>query len=129
MFNRSLTILAPERHTTEYVTRQVHEHRAPTDDSVKLLREMEDKAREQIVKAVHVGDHAFDCVVHHMRHHEDMSTELAAILSVNGRKMTVRHRARPFESDPQKIVTDLRDKIAIEIANEILAPALRDLKL
>jgi len=33
------------------VTTTVHEHRAPTDDSVKLLREMETKAEEQIRKA------------------------------------------------------------------------------
>ena len=28
-----------------------HEHRAPTDDSVKLLREMEEKARDQVVES------------------------------------------------------------------------------
>jgi len=43
-------------HTTNYVPTgpshvDVHEHRAPTDDSVKLLREMEEKSRKQIVGA------------------------------------------------------------------------------
>ncbi len=43
-------------HTTKYVPTgpsrvDVHEHRAPTDDSVKLLREMEEKSRDQIVGA------------------------------------------------------------------------------
>ena len=42
MFDR--TVIVPGRTQTEYVTREVHEHRAPTDASVKLLREMEQKA-------------------------------------------------------------------------------------
>ena len=45
-------ILAPGRTRTEYVTREVHEHRAPTDESVKLLREMEQKARDQVIEAI-----------------------------------------------------------------------------
>lgn len=40
-----------------------HEHRAPTDESVKLLREMEAKAREQIIKAHELKDNNFEAKI------------------------------------------------------------------
>lgn len=43
MFDRAV-IIAPGRTETQYVTREVHEHRAPTDESIKILRDMEAKA-------------------------------------------------------------------------------------
>ena len=51
-----------ERTRTEYVTRNVNvtEHRAPTDESVKLLREMEAKAEAEVIKAVAVGNQSFE---------------------------------------------------------------------
>ena len=51
---------------TEYVDRHVTvtEKRAPTDESVKLLREMEAKAEAEVVKAVSVSNSTFECVIH-----------------------------------------------------------------
>lgn len=42
------------RETTRLVPyeKTVHEHRAPTDESIKLLREMEEKSRKQIACAL-----------------------------------------------------------------------------
>jgi len=54
---------------TQYVTREVNvtEKRAPTDESVKLLREMEDKARDQFILQVHLphGPVPLSAVVQH----------------------------------------------------------------
>ncbi len=43
---------------------EVHEHRAPTDDSVRLLREMEQRVRDEVVKTTIVRDTDFECVVY-----------------------------------------------------------------
>jgi hypothetical protein len=37
-----------------YVTRTVHEHKAPTDDSLKLLKEMQEKALHSIIDSFKV---------------------------------------------------------------------------
>ncbi len=126
MFDRTLTFVAPERHTTEEVTKQVHHHRAPTDASVKLLREMETKAKEQIIEAIHVGDTTFECVVHTMRFPEDQSTLYRAVYSLNGKKMTSDYRDQNWRIDKDKneAVIKLRDEMAKDIATAVLMPAL-----
>lgn len=37
---------------TEYVTQHVHEHRAPTDDSIRLAAEYEEKAWKKVTRRV-----------------------------------------------------------------------------
>ena len=125
MFN---TVLVAPATRTEYVTREVHEHRAPTDASVKLLTEMEDRARDRVIEAVHVGDMTFECVIHTMKHYIDQSIEVMAVFSMNGRKMTVSHREQEWRTDKQAMMQALRDKMAAEIAITILLPALSKLQ-
>src|SRR6185369_4164674 len=117
MFDR-VTVVAG-RPRTEYVTREVHEHRAPTDDSVKLLREMEAKAREQVIQAVHVGDTTFECVCHMQKNHTDGSTTLMAIFSLNGKKMTAEFNEQEWRSDKFKMVEGLRAAVADKISREV----------
>lgn len=127
MFDR--TIFAPEvSNVTESVTKHVHEHRAPTDESVRLLSEMETAARDKIVEAVHVGDTTFECVVHTERQFVDNSTRLIAIFSLNGKKLTVEHVDQGTEYDPRKALVALRDAVAVKIATEILIPALKNME-
>lgn len=128
MFNRALIVATPVQHTTEYVTREVHEHRAPTDESVKLLREMEAKAREQVIEAIHVGDTTFECVIHTHRTFEDESTTYRAIYSLNGKKMTTDYRDQGYKQDKREAITKLRDEMAKDIATQVLIPALSRLR-
>lgn len=120
MFDR--IVLAPGRTRTEYVTREVHEHRAPTDKSVELLMEMEKAAKDKIVEAVHVKSNDFECVVHQCRHFEDMSHELVAVMVLNGKKITVSERGH---DSVENIALALRDKLAREIASRALGDAFR----
>ena len=122
MFNR--TFILPTHNRTEYVTREVHEHRAPTDDSVKLLREMEAKAQEQIIEAVHVGDTTFECVLHQCRQPLDDSRKWLAVFSLNGKKLTAEFEWRDWQIKRQDAALGLLDAIAKTIANEVLTSAL-----
>lgn len=111
---------------TEYVTREVHEHRAPTDQSVALLREMESAAKDEVIKAIHVGNTVFDCVVHTWRDDLSDSTKYRAIFSLNGKKLSAdaempRGRHRPVK--PTDEFELLREAVAREIAAEVLNDA------
>lgn len=126
MFRRpNVLVVAPQRSHTEYVTREVHEHRAPTDESVRLLREMEGKAKDQIIEAIHVGDTVFECVIHTMRMPESGATKLAAVFSLNGKKMTAEYTEHDFRFNKANSAVRLRDAVAQKIATEILIPAFQ----
>lgn len=123
MFNRRPTIIQvnqPQR--AEYVTREVHEHRAPTDQSVALLKEMEKAAAAKLISAVHVGDTAFECIIHKFRDNLSDRTVVCAVFSLNGKKMKAEHSYRPQDpSDDVKAATGLRDEVAKIIATEMIA--------
>lgn len=123
MFNKTLIIAGRTR--TEYVTREVHEHRAPTDESVKLLKEMEEKAADKIVDSVRVGNTTFECVVHTFKDYINDTTELKAIFSLNGKRMTASHTLRNLDKREDQGWIALRDKIAQEIATTVLVEALK----
>ena len=127
MFNRTVVVANPKPQT-EYVTRTVHEHRAPTDDSVKLLREMEARARDQVIEAIHVGDTTFECVVHTQQHLADSAVEHTAVFSLNGKKLTASYREYTERYDQVTALVGLRDAIAKEIAEAVLIPSLRQMR-
>lgn len=125
MFRRQPIILREQR--TEYVTRNVNvtEKRAPTDESVRLLREMEDAAEKEIIKAVRVGDTMIECVVHQNFSVIDDLIELRAVFSLNGIQKTAKHavNAHKAEDDPQIVWDGLRNEVAKIIASEMIADA------
>lgn len=130
MFNRTLAVIAPERHVTEHV-HVTHRH-APTHESVRLLTEMEQAARDKIEASIKVGDTAFECVVHVLFDHASGDRIFKAVFSLGGVKMRVEHRVNAYrDADVGKDdgIIGLRDMMAREIASAILdraaVPALR----
>lgn len=130
MRNRDIVIIEPRPvHLTNEVTKHIHEHRAPTDDSVRLLAEMEAKARDKIIEAIQVGDTTFQCVVHVQTRFDNDDVHLMAVFSLNGKNLTAEHVTRRIDFDRKKAFTALRDAIAIKIASEILTTALTRLDM
>ena len=111
MFDR--TIILPRPHT-EYVTRNVNvtEHRAPTDESVRLLSEMEGTARKRIIERYvsEAGENTLGAV-ETWESCDDMRRYVA--FTLNGRKVHVR-------VDPKRDVHAMVDELAREIAVEIV---------
>lgn len=117
-----VVVTTPTR--TEYVTREVHEHRASTDASVALLKEMEDAARAKVDDAIHVSNTAFECVVQIEKDAMNDCTWLRAVFKLNGQTETAKHSFRPREpGDELTAVNALRDQIAKVIASKMLASA------
>lgn len=127
---RPSVIVVPGLERVEYVTRkvEVHEHRAPTDKSVALLKEMEAAAERRIVEAIHIGDTTFECVVHIEKDMMADCTRLRAVFKLNGRAETVNHSFRPRDhGDELAAANALRDEVAKVIASKMLAGAFAQL--
>lgn len=121
-------IQSPTR--TDYVTREVNVHRAPTDESVRLLRDMEAQARDEVLKTVRVADTQFECVVHQWQDHMNDSMNWRAVFSLNGKKLTADADTSMWDlrnPDTRAQFAKLRDAMAKEIATHVLNDAFVDL--
>lgn len=75
----------------------VSEHRAPTDDSVRILRELEDRAMQGILKVVEVKNNLFEGKAIFMRHSPLQEVQLVAMFMLNGKKFTVKSSVSEME--------------------------------
>ena len=66
------------------VSVHVEEKRAPTDESVRLLREMEAKAKDQVVQSLRIESCGVEAVVHRYDDPMDSQTRFAIHYKVNG---------------------------------------------
>jgi hypothetical protein len=129
MFTRRQPVIVRDTRT-EYVDRNITINRASTDESVALLREMEEKAKAQVIKAMHVGDNSFECVVQVF--HEDYNDTVSwrAVFNLNGKKLTATFAAPTHKAqDVGEMGCGLRDEVAKVIASEVLENGLKGLKL
>jgi hypothetical protein len=107
------------RHTT------VTENRAPTDESVKILRDMEERAEKKVLNSVRVQNTPVDMVIHTMRDYFTGDNIYACIFKINGHQKRVEYRAY-CEKDKLSVAIGIRDAVAKEIANVICADALEE---
>lgn len=101
--------------------------RAPTDESVRLLKEMETAATAKALSVIRTENTAFDAVIHKMQIALDGATEYAVVFTLNGKQVVTRYRADWIDvrkNDKMKIAEGIRDAVARDIANHI-APAFK----
>jgi hypothetical protein len=109
------------RRSHVYETRNITVNRAPTDESVRLLKEMEEKAQAKVDAAVHIENNAFNCVVHSWYDGFNDINILRAVFDLNGTRMTVQVSKSCLSLDDKvALAGQLRDAIAKEIANSAL---------
>lgn len=111
---------------TEYVTQsvKVEERRAPTDDSVRLLKEFEEEAREKIESSLNVGANGFECTIMTEREHITDEVIAVALFKLNGISLRAKASIRGFDKrdkGPKGLAIALRDEVAKVIANELLS--------
>lgn len=118
MFDR--LYVAPQNYPT-YVDRHVdiHEHRAPTDASVSLLRELESAALKKTEEAIVVSNNKFECVIHKLRSFQDDRVIMKAIFMMNGHRMTVDY-SEHSTATRESLMRGVRDAIAQAVANSCL---------
>lgn len=107
----------------EFVTvnKTVKEYRAPTDESIKLLREMESKAKEQVIKAIAVVDNKFNCSIQMWQDSLSCSFDILVAFDLNGERLTAKHRIFMHEiKDTHEVVQELLKAVSDEIARHLI---------
>jgi hypothetical protein len=97
-----------------------HEHRAPTDDSVKLLIELQEKAEKRILEQIHIEDNKFNILGVFFGGLNPMGTITLRIrYSINGQFHTISHEISYFEwksIDRYRRVQILYEQVAFHVA-------------
>ena len=108
------TYLTLPRQSTQYVDRNttIHEHRAPTDESIKILREMEAKARDNLILAVRVDDGPMPMAVQVVRGWDHEGVFVAMKLRISGKEQISRFKLDAFDMDQdlRKFADEVRDR-------------------
>ena len=114
---------------TEYVTRTVNVHRAPTDQSVALLKEFEQAARDKIEHSIAIGGNGFECVCYVERDCMSHSTICRAVFKLNGKEMRAMASVDGWDKDAiHELPAKLMRAVADEIAREVLIHAFKGMK-
>jgi len=102
----------------------VTEKRAPTDESVRLLREMEQAAKDRVVETTIVRDTDFECVIYKMADAMSGDTIYSIVYSLGGKKHTTQYRSRSYDQEVLEDLTiGIRDAVARDISNAMLQSA------
>jgi len=99
----------------------IHEHRAPTDDSVKLLREMEEAARSSVVGMCQIGDNTLNGVVVVFNLSSPSEERIAYIrFKFNGKDFLVKSiLTESFKFDQESAVKIMISTVRDEILNQL----------
>lgn len=112
-----------------YHTHNVTEKRAPTDESVRLLKEMEDEARKKITETTTVHNTEFVCKIHKYHDALNASDMYAVIYTLNGKQSRIDLTVECYkELTPEQTACLIRDNVAMDIANKMLRTAFMDEK-
>ena len=107
-------------------TVNVTEKRAPTDESVRLLKEMEEAARNKILKTIVVADTSFECKIHKMVDPINDQDVYSVIYSLGRQKKNTQVRVDRYKNlTPQEIAVFIRDEVAVDISNHLLSTAFQ----
>lgn len=120
MFDRTTIQSGP---SYQYST--ITEKRAPTDESVRLLREMESQAKAQVLKSMVLPSNEFKGVAHTMRECLTGDDVVAVMFKLNGTEHRVDVRLNDFadgtlEKRAQKIIAAVANKLACTILSDIV---------
>lgn len=103
------------------------EERAPTDESVRLLKEMEEAARNKVEETIVVADTTFECKIQKILDAISYQDIYHVSYRLNGRKQTLDIRIDKHKRLlPAEVATIIRDKIAVDIADEMLVYAFNE---
>lgn len=102
----------------------IHEHRAPTTDSARFLSELQREAEKRIIATVPLEDNLIKGQVFLHHYYAINAYQLVAAYKVNGKTFETTVEKSAFQirtvEDQVKFLHELRDKIATDIANDLL---------
>lgn len=107
----------------------VTERRAPTDESVRLLKEMEFEAKQKIVESITVNNTTFECSIQYSCDGLNDTDNYWVLYRLNGKQSKLEVVIPRYKdlSDIDKIIY-VRDELAKDIAANMIDSLLRDIR-
>lgn len=108
-------------------TVNVTEKRAPTDESVRLLKEMEEAARNKVLETIVVADTSFECKIHKVIDPINDQDVYGVVFSLGKQKRRTEVRVDRYKKlTPQEVAVTIRDAVAVDISNHLIATAFQN---
>lgn len=100
-----------------------HEHRAPTDESVRLLKEMEAAALAKLLSVTRLESNTLKATWHVFEDHPIDSAQAICRFELNGQehKITVDLERARRHLQPEQLAYQIRDKVVEKLANILTA--------
>lgn len=113
-------------HNTHDTNVTITEKRAPTDESVRLLKEMEEAARNKVLETIVVADTSFECKIHKMVDPINDQDVYNVVFSLGKQKRRTEVRVDKYRKlTPQEVAVAIRDAVAVDISNHLLSTAFQ----
>lgn len=104
----------------------VEEKRAPTDESVRLLKEMEEAAKEKIVDSVTVRSTVMEFNIQPERQPFNDRIVYRIVYSLNGKKSKLEVPVQNWDrGSPIDVAIHVRDELAKDIASQMIDEGMR----
>lgn len=107
---------------------KISEYRAPTDESVKLLRDFEKEALNKLIGVYEINDNSFNSSFHIFKSPESFGYKVIGRFQLNSKEFKFEFTISPFDTSPiekgyvinDKLIEIIRIKI-IEKISEVLS--------
>lgn len=126
MFDKYIIRESGSRHTS--IDADIRVHRAPTDKSVELLNEMQEKALKNILGTIKIEDNKFNYVITFYLDFRYQKTVAETQFTLNGKKYNVKCDVEDrYRNDLYGFVSELHKELSKKLAAVILEGTLESL--
>jgi len=113
------TVYVNRHFNASTLTATVTENRAPTDESVRLLREMEQAARDKIIKSIELESNTVSGRVFVMKDYLSGMNNFAVVMDINGKRVEIKTSTNEYSSREAQI-RQVYTSIAEQLTNVIM---------
>lgn len=113
-----------------HISMDVIEKRAPTDESVRLLKDMEKAARDKVIASIELDSNLVKGRVHVMKDYLSGKNNFAVLMDINGKRVDIRVSTDEFQSTEaqmQEIYQEIGKRIAAEVMPTVFDTAKKDM--
>jgi len=106
----------------------ITEHRAPTDESVRLLAEFEKAANDKILKAQKLDNNLVSAMLWTMLEVHSFKKNFAILVSINGEKIKVEFSLDTTMLSEQEVFEKIYEKLSETICSKLMGDVIKDFK-
>lgn len=101
-----------------------HEYRAPTDESVRLLMDMEEAARRKLMAVLRLDNNLFKATVHIFRAPLEGKNKITIRYQLNGQDFD-RTFDLDYTDDPRKMIEGIRRDLIVALSDIVTEEVVR----